>query len=50
MLAQEVDEKPQQLRTAVLFGIVLFAETPDLPTTTGMVLIVSAGFLALLKR
>jgi len=35
---------------ATLFGFVLFAETPGLPTVTGMVLIASAGFLALLKR
>ena len=35
---------------ATLFGFVLFAETPDLPTVTGMVLIASAGFLALVKR
>lgn len=35
---------------ATLFGFVLFAETPDLPTIIGMMLIASAGFLALLKR
>lgn len=35
---------------ATLFGFALFAETPDLPTITGMVLIASAGLLALLKR
>lgn len=35
---------------ATLFGFVLFAETPDLPTVIGMMLIASAGFLALSKR
>lgn len=35
---------------AALFGYLFFAETPDLPTLTGMMMIAGAGFLAITRN